>query len=605
MEEKEPARPKLSRESLREALKIFEYIRPYRGQFIFGLVLLFLGSTVFLVFPKIIGQMLDVAQGKVREDIDLRQIGVWLVGILVFQGILSYLRVMMFAQVSERGTADIRSALYRRLISLPIVFFEKSRVGELVSRLTNDVEKLYNTFYFVLAEFLRQIIILVGGIGVLWWMSPRLAMVMLATFPVIVVGAMFFGRWVRKLSKLRQDKLGETNTILDETLQSIHAVKAFTNELFESQRYTRSNAEVVGVSMRYAQGRAVFAVFIITMLFGALFFVIGYGMYMVQTGQITAGELIAFVTYTAIIGGSIASLGNFYTELVGAVGATERIREILKSPNELESRARGSVSAGRLKGNISFEDIQFSYPTRADVEVLKGVSLHIPAGKKVALVGQSGAGKSTIMQLLLQFHFPSAGQIRVDGHDLYDYDLTSYRHNFAIVPQEVILFGGTIRENILYGKPDATEAEIIDAARQAYAWDFISTFPDGLGTVVGERGIKLSGGQRQRIAIARAILRNPSILLLDEATSSLDAESEKWVQEALNNLMEGRTSIIIAHRLATVRDVDCIYVLEGGRIVEQGTHEMLSAKENGAYSSLAKLQFEANRQSSLGHSSLA
>lgn len=595
-------RPKLSRESLREALKIFEYIRPYRAQFIFGLVLLFLGSTVFLVFPAMIGRSLDVAQGNIPQDLDLVQIGGWLVAILIFQGIVSYLRVMMFAQVSERGTADIRVALYRRLISLPIVFFEKSRVGELVSRLTNDVEKLYNAFYFVLAEFIRQIIILVGGIAVLWWMSHRLALVMLATFPIIVIGAMVFGRWVRKLSKERQDKLAETNTILDETLQSIHAVKAFTNEIFETKRYGRSNSDVVNVSMQYAKGRAVFAVFIITMLFGALFFVILYGMHMVQLdanlpmgtpGKFTGGDLIAFITYTAVIGASIASLGNFYTELVGAVGATERLREILKSPSEKEERTRGTVVAGRLQGNISFENIAFSYPTRSDLPVLKGVSLDIPAGKKVALVGQSGAGKSTIMQLLLQFHFPTQGSIKMDGRDIYEYELEGYRQNFAIVPQEVILFGGTIRENILYGKPDATDAEIESAARQANTWDFISTFPEKLETVVGERGIKLSGGQRQRIAIARAILRDPSILLLDEATSSLDAESEKVVQEALNRLMVGRTSIIIAHRLATIREVDCIYVLENGHIVEQGTHDELSAKTDGAYYSLAKLQFES------------
>jgi ABC-type multidrug transport system fused ATPase/permease subunit len=413
---------------------------------------------------------------------------------------------------------------------------------------------------------------------------------------------MVFGRWVRKLSKLRQEKLAESNTILDETLQSIHAVKAFTNELFESLRYSRSNAGVVQVSMRYAKGRAIFAVFIITMLFGALFFVILYGMHMVKLDanlpsgtpdKFTGGDLIAFITYTAVIGGSIASLGNFYTELVGAIGATERIREILKSPTESEDRIRSGIRAGRFKGNVSFENIQFFYPTRQDVEVLKSVSLEIPAGKKVALVGQSGAGKSTFMQLLLQFHFPHAGSILMDGRSIYDYDLESYRQNFAIVPQEVILFGGTIRENILYGKPEASDAEIEEAAKQANAWDFISMFPERLDTVVGERGIKLSGGQRQRIAIARAILRNPSILLLDEATSSLDAESEKVVQDALNRLMEGRTSIIIAHRLATIRDVDCIYVLENGRIVEQGTHESLSSKPDGAYSSLAKLQFDA------------
>ena len=588
---KETAKSKLTRESLREALKIFEFVRPYRWQFIFGLFLLFLSSGIFMIFPYIIGKMLDVAQGVV-VDFNLKRMGLWLILILVVQGIISYMRVMMFAVVSEKGTADVRKALYQKLIALPIVFFEKSRVGELVSRLTNDVEKLYNTFYFVLAEFIRQMIILIGGVAMLMWMSHLLAGVMLATFPVIVVGAMIFGRWVRKLSRKRQEILGETNTVLDETLQSIHAVKAFTNEAFERARYGRSNDQVVGVSMRYAQGRAIFAVFIITMLFGALFFVIGFGMHMVQTNQMTAGQLIAFVTYTAVIGGAIAGLGNFYTELVGAVGATERVREILRAHSEVEERPQTNHPAGRLTGDVQFREVRFTYPTRPDMEVLKGVSLTIPSGKKVALVGQSGAGKSTIMQLLLQFHRLDAGEIQIDGTNIYEYDLGSYRNNFAIVPQEVILFGGTIRENILYGKPGASEPEIVEAARKANALDFIRAFPEGLETVVGERGIKLSGGQRQRIAIARAILRDPAILLLDEATSSLDAESEKVVQEALNNLMEGRTSIIIAHRLATVREVDRIYVLEGGRIVEEGTHESLSNLEDGVYSSLAKLQFD-------------
>ena len=394
------------------------------------------------------------------------------------------------------------------------------------------------------------------------------------------------------MSKQRQTILAESNTILDETLQSIHAVKAFTNELFENRRYKNANDSVIQVSLKFASGRALFAVFIITVLFGALFFVIWTGMRMVQSGEVTAGQLISFVTFTAVIGGAIAGLGNFYSELVGAVGATERIREILTTPSETDERPKATTQAGRLSGNIEFEDVQFSYPTRPDVPVLKKVNISIQSGQKVAIVGQSGAGKSTIMQLLLQFHHLDGGNISIDGRSIYDYELHSYRSNFAIVPQEVILFGGTIRENILYGKPDATEAEIIDAARQANAWDFISTFPEGLETVVGERGIKLSGGQRQRIAIARAILRNPSILLLDEATSSLDAESEKVVQEALNNLMKNRTSIIIAHRLATIREVDCIYVLEGGHIVEKGTHEELSAKYDGVYGSLAKLQFD-------------
>lgn len=593
MQQKEESRPRVSLQNLREALKIFEFLRPYRWHFIVGLILLFLSSTVFMIFPYSVGLMLDVAQGKENAmGLNLSKIGIGLLIVLVFQGVVSYSRVLLFAQISERGTADIRNALYQRIISLPIVFFEKSRVGDLVSRLTNDVEKLYNTFYFVLAEFFRQVILLIGGVIFLAWQTPKLAGVMLLTFPVIVIGAMIFGRHIRKLSKQRQTILAESNTILDETLQSIHAVKAFTNELFENRRYKNANDSVIQVSLKFASGRALFAVFIITVLFGALFFVIWTGMRMVQSGEVTAGQLISFVTFTAVIGGAIAGLGNFYSELVGAVGATERIREILTSPSETDERPKATAQAGRLDGNIEFEDVQFSYPTRPDVPVLKKVNISIQSGQKVAVVGQSGAGKSTIMQLLLQFHHLDGGKISIDGTNIYDYDLHSYRSNFAIVPQEVILFGGTIRENILYGKPDASEAEIIDAAKQANAWDFISTFPEGLETVVGERGIKLSGGQRQRIAIARAILRNPSILLLDEATSSLDAESEKVVQEALNNLMKNRTSIIIAHRLATIREVDCIYVLEGGHIVEKGTHEELSAKYDGVYSSLAKLQFE-------------
>lgn len=593
MQQKEESRPRVSLQNLREALKIFEFLRPYRWHFIVGLILLFLSSTVFMIFPYSVGLMLDVAQGKENPmGLNLSKIGIGLLIVLVFQGVVSYSRVLLFAQISERGTADIRNALYQRIISLPIVFFEKSRVGDLVSRLTNDVEKLYNTFYFVLAEFFRQVILLIGGVIFLAWQTPKLAGVMLLTFPVIVIGAMIFGRHIRKLSKQRQTILAESNTILDETLQSIHAVKAFTNELFENRRYKNANDSVIQVSLKFASGRALFAVFIITVLFGALFFVIWTGMRMVQSGEVTAGQLISFVTFTAVIGGAIAGLGNFYSELVGAVGATERIREILTSPSETDERPKATAQAGRLDGNIEFEDVQFSYPTRPDVPVLKKVNISIQSGQKVAVVGQSGAGKSTIMQLLLQFHHLDGGKISIDGTNIYDYDLHSYRSNFAIVPQEVILFGGTIRENILYGKPDASEAEIIDAAKQANAWDFISTFPEGLETVVGERGIKLSGGQRQRIAIARAILRNPSILLLDEATSSLDAESEKVVQEALNNLMKNRTSIIIAHRLATIREVDCIYVLEGGHIVEKGTHEELSAKYDGVYSSLAKLQFE-------------
>jgi ATP-binding cassette subfamily B protein len=588
-----PPLPKLNRERLRKALGIFKYIRPYRFHLIGGLVLLFISSMVFMVFPLLSGQMIDVAQGTSDLDFTLADIGLGLLVILVVQGFVSYWRVTLFAVVSDKGIAAVRRALYQKMVSLPIVFFEKSRVGELVSRVTADVEKLYNTFSITLAEFIRQIIILITGIIFLAITTPKLALIMLATFPVIVVGAMIFGRFIRKLSKERQKVLADTNIILSETMSTIQVVKAFTNELFEVLRYSKTNDEVVNVSLRYARGRAFFSVFIITILFGALFFIVWQGAMMVQDGTITAGGLIAFVSYTAIIGGAIAGLGNFYTELLGAIGATERVREILEDESEVDVDEELSTVVN-LDGDIEYKGVSFSYPTRPDIQVLKNFSMSVQSGQKVALVGPSGAGKSTIVQLLLKFYKIQGGSISVDGFNIDDLNTTAYRQNIAIVPQEVMLFGGTIRENIAYGKPGATEEEVIEAAKQSNCWEFIQSFPDGLETVVGERGVKLSGGQRQRVAIARAILKNPSILLLDEATSSLDAESEKVVQEALNTLMEGRTSIIIAHRLATIREVDQIFVIENGAVVEQGTHEELSAKDEGLYNSLAKLQFETN-----------
>ena len=584
---------KLSRESFREGLKMFEFIRPYRWSFILGLVIIFLSSLTFMLFLYLPGEMVDIMQNKSKHGWQMNDIKIMLFVLFVLQGIMSYARVMLFARVSESGLADLRLALYRKMMSLPVSFFEQSRVGELVSRVTADTEKLYNTFSVTLAEFIRQIIVLVVGIAFLAYTAKKLALIMILTFPVIVIGAIFFGKYIRKLSKERQDEVAETNTILNETIQSINAVKAFTNEWFELRRYGNVNDKVVKVSMKFASRRALFATFIITVLFGALFFIIWQGAMMVGTGEMTAGGLIQFVSYTATIGGAIAALGSFYPELMGSIGATERVREILNRPSEVDVKNVPLQPAKRLSGNIEFKNIHFRYPTREDVEVLRGVNLSIKSGQKIALVGTSGAGKSTIMQLVLRFHQATEGSILVDGKPMEDYDISDYRQNLALVPQEVLLFGGTIRENILYGKPDATDVEVIEAAKLSNSWEFISQFPEGLATIVGERGIKLSGGQRQRIAIARAILRNPSILLLDEATSSLDAESEKVVQDALNILMEGRTSIIIAHRLATIREVDRIYVLDGGKIVEQGTHDELYEKENGIYAGLAKLQFDA------------
>ena len=591
-EEIEKKRPKVSKEQFRDALKIFEFVSPYKWYLIFGMILLFLSSLVFMVFPYLAGEMIDVAQGNSKYNMKLKDIGLILIGILVIQGFVSYTRVVFFAIASEKGIADVRNALFQQMITLPITFFEKNRTGDLVSRITADVEKLYSAFSITLAEFVRQIIILITGVIFLGITTPDLALIMLGTFPVIVVAAIFFGSYIRKLAKQRQDALAETNVIVNESVQNINVVKSFTSENFEINRYGNSLKDVVKIALKFAQGRAIFSVFIVTVLFGAIFFILWKGATLLQSGDMTAGELVSFVFYTGIIGASIAGLGNFYTQLLGAIGATERIREILGTSGELLP-SKHIMPKTKFKGEVAFENVQFSYPTRTDVPVLKGVDLVVKPGEKVALVGTSGAGKSTIIQLLLRLYNLEGGIIKIDGKNAQEYELSDYRKNFALVPQEVLLFGGTIKENIIYGRPSATDSEIIDAAKQSNAWDFISSFPEGLDTIVGERGIKLSGGQRQRIAIARALLRNPAILLLDEATSSLDAESEKEVQAALDQLMIGRSSIIIAHRLATIREVDRIYVLDGGKIVETGTHEELIAKSDGLYAGLAKLQFES------------
>ncbi len=602
-----PENKKLNLAQLRKALKIFEFVRPYRWGIAVGLFLLFLSSMVFMVFPFLSGELINIAQGRSKYGVSLKQVGFFLMAVLIGQGFVSYYRVQLFATISEKGIADVRKALYSKIITLPIVFFEKNRTGDLVSRLTADVEKLYNAFSVTIAEFVRQIIVLISGIIILAVMAPKLSLVMLATFPVIVIGAMFFGKKIKKLSQQRQEELAQSNIVLNETMTTIQVVKAFTNELFETLRYGKAVDNTVAVSLSFARGRALFTVFIVSVLFGGLFFVIWMGAWLLSKGDMDAGQLVSFVVYTAVIGGAIAGLGNFYTELVGAIGATERIREILEEKSEvsmpigvggfsnrqvIQNHPPTKGIGKRLEGRIEFKDVHFNYPTREDVKVLKGINISVAAGEKLALVGPSGAGKSTVIQLLLKFYGVLDGDITVDGQSIYSMDTTDYRRNIALVPQEVLLFGGTIRENILYGKPDATEPEILEAARQANALEFIERFPDGLDTVVGERGIKLSGGQRQRIAIARAILKDPAILLLDEATSSLDAESEKVVQEALDKLMEGRTSIIIAHRLATVRNVDKICVLDGGQIVESGTHEELSMIADGLYNSLSKLQFQ-------------
>lgn len=588
MEEHE--KRKLSKQNLEKIGTIFRFLMPYKWAFILGLVFLLLSSLTLLTFPFVAGKLIDAAQGTEWIVTDINSIALILVGILAVQSIFSFFRVWLFALVSERSMRDIRLALYSRMVRLPMTFFDKRRTGELISRITADVSLLQDTFSVTLAEFFRQIITLIAGVAFLLFNTPKLTLFMLGTFPVLVLIAMIFGKFIRKLSKKTQDELAAANVIVEETLQSISTVKSFVGEAYESARYGKGLNSVVGVALRQAKYRGAFISFIIFALFGGIVAVMWYGASLVGSGDMSVGELVSFVLYTTFIGGSIAGLGDIYGQVQKAIGSSERVLEIL----EEEAEAAGGDVAMNFQGKIDFKNIKFHYPTRPEVEVLKDLTFHVNPGEKVALAGHSGAGKSTIIQLLLRFYEIQEGNILVDDKNIENWDLQALRSKVGIVPQEVLLFGGSIRENIAYAKPNATEEEIIEAAKKANAWQFINKFPEGMETLVGERGVKLSGGQRQRVAIARAILKDPSILILDEATSSLDAESESLVQEALDELMKGRTTIIIAHRLATIRKVDRIYVLKDGEIIEEGNHQDLLKKDEGFYANLVRLQFAEN-----------
>jgi len=579
---------KFSKDSFKESLKIFSYVKPYLGYFSVSMFLLFVSTLTFMVIPSLLGMLFDVAkQEEMNFDLTLDKLGIIMFIILLIQGLASYGRVYLTTHFAEKSIADIRKDVYENLLTLPITFYEENSSGDLISRVSSDIGKLYSVFSIQFGELLRQILVLIIGIGFLIVSTPKLSLIMLATIPVVVILTMVFGRKIRKLSKERQTTLADSNGLIGEVVSSVKVVKAFASEVFEKKKYDASQASLINIALKYGNARGLFILFITIVFLGAIFFIIYMGAKMVQDGEMTSGVLISFVTYTFIIGGAIAGLGSLTTELLGAIGATERVRDILKLTPELTLKS--DQKPYDIEGNVAFKNVVFSYPSRKDITVLKDISLNISKGEKIALVGPSGVGKSTIIQLLLRFYNIDSGSIELDGISIDDYELRNFRKNIALVPQEVILFGGSIAENIKYGDQDATEDMIIAAAKKANAWEFIEKFPEGLNTLIGERGIKLSGGQRQRIAIARAILKDPSILLLDEATSALDTESEKLVQDALNNLMENRTSIIIAHRLSTITDVDRIYVFQEGSIVESGSHQELMKIEDGVYFKQAQL----------------
>lgn len=603
-------RRKITLPGLKRLFRLYIYIKPYKWEYALGLLFLLLSSGASLVFPKLLGQLVDFGN-KGTLGAEINRIALILILVLSAQSLFAFFRIYLFVKVAEKTLADLRQSTFNHLVKLPMKFFQHRRVGELNSRISADITLLQDALTSTLAEFIRQLVIIIGGVTLMMFTSWKLTIFMLLIFPAIMILTAVFGRYIRKLSKQAQAQVADSNTIVEETLQGIQSVKSFTNEYFEMDRYRSKTLDIAQTGIKNGRLRGAFSSFVILGLFGTMVAVIWRGSILISTGEIATGELFSFVIYTVFIGGTIGGMADVFARVQKFIGATEDLMEILNEKTEEvtdlrpkdssikvpeKSRVNGNPNEHQkaelvLQGEIRLEELSFYYPSRPEAEVLKELSAIISPGSLTALAGPSGAGKSTLTALLLRLYEPSSGRILFDGIDGSNIPLSVLRSQMAIVPQDIFLFGGTIRENIAYGRTGALDNEIEEAARQANAWEFISQFPQGLDTLVGERGMQLSGGQRQRVAIARAVLKDPKILILDEATSSLDAENERLVQDALEKLMKGRTSIVIAHRLATIRRADQILVLDKGRIVERGTHEELLQAPAGLYRGLSQLQF--------------
>ena len=589
---------KLSIENFKKSLGLFNYLGNHKWMFVVGMFFLFASAGIGLYFPIISGKMFGVfGDSTTAKDLleeKLKSTGLIMLIVLVFQGIFSFFRVYFFTKVSESILFGIRKDAFSKLVQMPMSFFSKNQVAELSSRVATDVSVISDAFAVNIAEVIRQSIVGIGGLGIILFSTPwEIAKWFLIIIPPISAITIFYARKIRNFSKNMQDKISESNVIVSESLMGINSVKSFTNEIFEITRYIAKIEDVKTFGIKYGKLRGVFFTFIITCLFGSIFFILYQMIQLKLDNKVTAEQFGTFMMLSFFVAASLGGLPEQIASIQRALGATERIFEFINGKTETINLHYGTNSnKNRVKGDLEFKNIQFTYPTRPDFQVLKNVSFNAKAGETIALVGSSGSGKSTLASLALRFYEPNSGQYTIDGKLSSEYELTELRDQMAIVPQDVLLFGGTIRENILYGKPSASNDDIIDASKQANAHDFIMSFPDQFETLVGDRGIQLSGGQRQRIAIARAVLKNPSILILDEATSSLDSESERLVQEALDKLMIGRTSIVIAHRLSTIRNADKIVVLQKGEVLEAGTHQELIKNESGLYYKLSKMQFE-------------
>ena len=595
-EDRDIPKTKISMGAIKRAFRLFNYISTTnKWLFLLGTLFLAITAGASILFPKLLGNMMDgvfvYKQGSVSTapSMDkITQVANWFIYLFIIQAVFSFLRIALYVKVTENMTFSLRTSLFKSVISQNMDFHSKNRVGDLLSRFSSDISQIQDTFTTNIAMFIRQILVMIGGVILIFKTSPQLAVYMLATVPVIIVVALIFGKFIRKISREVQDLTAQNNIIVEESITGIINVKAYTNELFEHTRYIKNAFTLQKESVIRGYWRGAFSSFIIVCLFGSIVFLIFKGLGLVQAGELGIGELFNFMLLTAFVGGSIGGMAEQFVQIQKTLGAVERVLDIIEMPIE----SNNSNNSPDFNQPIIFENIEFSYPSRPDNLVLKDISLTLEPGKTIALVGPSGSGKSTIASLIYQFYKPTNGKIILGNSNINDLSLIDYRKNFAYVPQEVVLFGGSIYENILYGNPDATREEVIDAATKANAINFIHDFPEKFETLVGDRGMKLSGGQKQRIAIARAIIRNPKILILDEATSALDSESEFEVQKALAELMKNRTSIVIAHRLSTIRYADSILVIRSGKIIENGNHNELMTIDNGIYKNMIERQID-------------
>lgn len=571
---------------------VLSYLGPHKGIFIPSLVALFLTAGLSLSFPLLLKDLIGDPADAWRNGVHPAEVlaksnrtALLMLGLLALQAFIGFWRVQGFIRSVESALNDLRRDLFHHLVKLPVPFFQNERSGALSNRFSADLGVVRDTLLNTVPQAVRQTVILVGGLSAIFFFSWKLSLVMLASVPVVVLSIALFGRKVRRYSREAQDSLADSGTVIEETVQNISDVKAFANERLERDRYDSALTAFLKVSIKGSRVRGAFLSFIIFAMFGAITFVTWYGSRMLAAGEISSNAFTAFILFSIFVGASLGSFPEIVSQFQTMSGSTERLRELMAESPEQD----GGQPVGTLNGALAFDHVEFLYPSRPDSPVLRDLSFNVTPGQRVAIVGPSGAGKSTIFSLILGFHRPQVGLVAFDGKDAASLDLAGLRKQLAVVPQEVMLFGGSIRENIAYGRPGASQAEIEAAAMQANAHEFITSLEQGYDTTVGPRGVKLSGGQRQRVAIARAILADPKILLLDEATSALDAESERLVNEALERLMEGRTSLVIAHRLSTVRHADRILVVNHGRIVESGSHEELIAL-GGTYKLLAETQ---------------